>query len=356
MTTSSKPNLRKIAEDWDEEYYRSRPELSYSQLSKYAREGFNGYLTLNEHIETPSLTFGSALDCLLTEGKDSFKKKYYASTSVLPDSKSKMVIDCLIKMTPKDIVDIRSVPISYWEKALDSVDFYSNLKLDTRIGKFKNNGSIEPKYYDYFKLIKESGDKTPLDTDTYSRVKECERSILCNRIISKWFTPDLFGEVEIFHQLKFKATFGKVSYRCMADAILVDHNKKLILPLDLKTTSKQVYDFYKSFIEWRYDIQARLYWRIINSCAKHSPEFKDYTVGNYVFAVVNSYDANSMAWVFPETKVEGELIYGKNNNIILQDPFTIGEELKSLIDSCATHPLGTSYDNYNNLTNFLKRM
>ena len=45
--------------------------------------------------------------------------------------------------------------------------------------------------------------------------------------------------------------------------IVVDHNNKTIQPIDLKTSGHPEWDFYHSFILWHYDIQARLYWRII---------------------------------------------------------------------------------------------
>lgn len=352
---SNNPNLRKIAEDWDEEYYRSRPELSYSQLSKYAREGFNGYLSLNEHIDTPSLAFGSALDCMLTDGMDSFQKKYFASDSVLQESKSKSVIDFLASMSNATCLD--DIPMRTWEQAFEHVDFYSNLKTTSKLDKFKSNGVFDSKFTDYYKVVKSKGEKILISNNTLDKLFDCKKSIKSHKVCRHWFIGDMpFGENEVYYQLKFKATFEGVGYRCMADAILVDHKSKKIYPLDLKTTSKQVYEFYKSFIEWRYDIQARLYWRIINSCVKHSKDFKDYTVMNYTFAVVNSSLCNTMSWVFSETKDRGTLVYGKNKDIILEDPFELGKELKYLIDSNAICPLGTSFTENNNLTSFLKKM
>ena len=49
----------------------------------------------------------------------------------------------------------------------------------------------------------------------------------------------------------------------MSDLLIVDYKSKTVQPIDLKTSSHTEWDFFKSFIQWNYQIQARLYWRII---------------------------------------------------------------------------------------------
>ena len=66
----------KTALNISEQEYRSLPYLSYSKIAKYEREGFMGYLALDDDESSPSLTFGSAVDCLLTEGKIAFENNY----------------------------------------------------------------------------------------------------------------------------------------------------------------------------------------------------------------------------------------------------------------------------------------
>ena len=68
-----------------------------------------------------------------------------------------------------------------------------------------------------------------------------------------YFEEDPFdNNIERHYQLKFKATLDEVNYRCMADELLVFHDRKLVVPVDLKTSSKYEWDFYKSFLDWRY--------------------------------------------------------------------------------------------------------
>ena len=37
------------------------------------------------------------------------------------------------------------------------------------------------------------------------------------------------------------------------DEAIVIHDKKIVVPIDLKTSYKPEWDFYKSFIDWRYE-------------------------------------------------------------------------------------------------------
>ena len=72
--------------------YRADPALSYSTLAKFAREGFNNLDTLFDKIETPSLTFGSAVDALITGGQEEFDKNFMvAEFPTLKDSVRSMV-------------------------------------------------------------------------------------------------------------------------------------------------------------------------------------------------------------------------------------------------------------------------
>ena len=69
--------LSEIAWNVSEPEYRADPALSYSTLSSYERNGrFNALEILGEQISTPSLTFGSMVDTLLTDSEEEFQNKF----------------------------------------------------------------------------------------------------------------------------------------------------------------------------------------------------------------------------------------------------------------------------------------
>ena len=69
-------SLQEISWQVSENEYRQDPALSYSLLAKYEREGFNSLPHLFDKISTPSLTFGSAVDSLITGGKADFEDRF----------------------------------------------------------------------------------------------------------------------------------------------------------------------------------------------------------------------------------------------------------------------------------------
>ena len=59
-------SLKDISWLVSEETYREDSALSYSTLATYERGGFNCILSLSEKKESPALTFGSAVDAIIT--------------------------------------------------------------------------------------------------------------------------------------------------------------------------------------------------------------------------------------------------------------------------------------------------
>ena len=160
---------------------------------------------------------------------------------------------------------------------------------------------------------------------------------------------------ERYYQLKFKATLDGVDYRCMADLILVDHSNKRIYPIDLKTSGHPEWNFFDSFKQWRYDLQARLYWRIIRDNLDRDEVYKDYILENYRFVVINKRTITPLVWVFDDTQKQGTLVYGENGQIEFQDPQDLGKELSFYLSSRPTVPNGISKTGDNNIIEWLNK-
>ena len=138
--------------------------------------------------------------------------------------------------------------------------------------------------------------------------------------------------------------------------IIVNHKEKWIKPVDLKTSSHTEWDFYKSFVDWRYDIQARLYWAIIRQNMDKDEYFKDFKLLNYGFIVVNRRTLVPLVWTCPFTQAVDTLKFGKNNQIEMRSPFKIGEELSFYLTSKPKVPMGISETGLNNLEYWLNKL
>lgn len=345
-------SLRSISWDVSEETYRADPALSYSTLARYEREGFNNLDKLFDKIETPSLTFGSAVDSIITGGQEEFDERFMvAEFPSIPDSIVK-IIKSLYKQYAEIYRSLINIPDISIIRETESQNYQMNWKPETRAKVIKEKG------VDYYYLLFVAGDRCIIDTQTYQDICNAVRALKESESTKFYFAEDnpFEPDIERFYQLKFKGEFNGVKYRNMADLIIVNHKEKWVKPVDLKTSSHTEWDFYKSFVDWRYDIQARLYWAIIRQNMDKDEYFKDFKLLDYDFIVVNRRTLTPLVWTCPFTQVVGTLKFGKNDQIEMRSPFVIGEELSSYLTSRPKVPIDINETGVNDLEDWLNKL
>lgn len=345
-------SLYDISWQVDEPTYRADPALSYSTLAKYEREGFNNLDKLFDRIDTPSLTFGSAVDSIITGSQEEFDERFIvADFPSTPDTIIKIVNDVFREFcdTYKDLDSIPDVEIIH---RASSFNYQPNWKPETRAKVIKEKGA------DYYNLLFIADGKTVLNTQTYQDVCNAVRALKESTATKFYFAPNNPFEpnIERFYQLKFKGEFEGVKYRNMADLIIVNHKEKWVKPVDLKTSSHTEWDFYKSFVDWRYDIQARLYWAIIRQNMNKDEYFRSFKLLDYEFIVVNRKTLTPLVWECPFTQSTGTLTFGKNRQIEMRSPFEIGRELTYYLSSRPRVPINIEEYNPNNLRTWLNTL
>lgn len=341
MATERK-SLYDISWQVTEREYRADPALSYSTLAKFERKGrFNALPTLFDKDSSPSLTFGSLVDCLLTGSEEDFANQFLvAEFPKLSDSIILIAEHLFAKYgrateedelfgEPQFYATIEDMPDTVISEVGKQCGFWENPKWDNvRAKKIKEGGISE-----YYKLLVLADDKEVVNQkdvdDAYAAIEALRTSDNTAFYFANNNTE--VDGIERLYQLKFK---GKdpdkgTQFRCMADEIVVNYNDKTIQPIDLKTSSHKEWEFYKSFVDWSYMIQARLYWRLIKQNVEKDEFFKDFTVLPYKFIVVNRTTLQPQAWDFPLTEAEGLIrIETIRNGVYLwRDPYVIGEEL-----------------------------
>ena len=345
-------SLKELSLQITEEEYRADPALSYSTLARYEREGFKSLEHLYDKIETPSLTFGSAVDALITGGQEEFDSKFLtAEFPRIPDTIILIVKD-LFRQYGHNTRYLEGIGMEDTLRVIDQYNYSPNWKPETRFRVVREKGK------EYYQLLYIAGDRTILDSQTYREVMETVRALKESPATRSYFEPDnpFDKSIERFYQLKFRGSHEGVDYRIMSDLLVVDHNRKMIIPCDLKTTGKPEYEFYKSFIEWRYDIQARLYWRIIRQNLARDDYFKHFSLEDYHFIVVNRYSLTPLIWEFGETSREGELRYGRLEDIVMRDPYVIGKELDTYLRHRPQVPAGINLQIPNSLVYWMEKL
>lgn len=320
----------------DEPTYRADPALSQSTLTKFERDGFSCIDKLGEKISTPALTFGSAVDSIITGGMDEFNSRFLVADIPTVEDSIKLLVTEAFNSYKDEYSHLSDIPVDALVAITEEYKYQSRWKPETRARVILEKGE------ELYNMMFLAEDKTILTTEQYEKIEAC-----VNALRTSPATGSLFAEVSPFeqdieklYQLKFKASHNDVEYRGMLDLTIVDHQNKRIYPYDLKTTGHPEYDFYKSFLKWGYQCQARLYTRLIEENIKDDPYFKDFVVSTFKFIVVNKDTLNPLIWDFKDNHTEGDLYYGKKEDIILRDPYKVGEELHYYLTVKPKVPIG----------------
>lgn len=370
-------SLNDIALPISEEEYRKDGTMHYSTITTYERGGFYSIPNLFDRKESPSLLFGSVLDCMITGTDAEFESLYYvADCPDLPD-KIASVVKALWGLYKAEYLSIYDIPDTVIIATLDEVDYGKTWKRETRLGKIKNNECNE-----YYTLLTIADTKTLIPSTVYNDAMKCANALHDSPATSQLFAPNNpFDGIERLYQIKFRSYVkkdgdnytvksdnnptinsnllkqGYVPFTSMMDLVYVDHNKKVILPVDLKTSSHAEAEFDKSFVEWYYSYQARSYIHNLCSALKIDDYFRDFKVLNYHFVVVNKRTCTPLVWEYEDTFNMDTLYYGRNNQIVCRHPFEAGIELNYyLTHPEVTVPLGISIDKPNSLIKKLKEL
>ena len=335
--------LSDIAWNVSEETYRQDPAISYSTLAKFEREGFNGINHLFDRIETPSLLFGSIVDCLITD-KDNFDNLYFVADFPEIQDSQKAIADLIYSMSGGNLNLVDDIV----ENAVLQLNYQPNWKLETRVK------VIKEKIEEYYKMLVLAGTKKVVSSSMYETALSCVDALKSAPSTKEYFADnDPFDDnTKRYYQLKFKGSYEGIPIRCMSDLLYVNYERKTIIPIDLKTSSKKEWDFPKSFIEWRYMIQACMYWFIIRQNLDNDEYFKDFKLEDYRFIVVNKESKLPMVWEFNQTQSWGDIVLGdykfRNWRVALK-------ELNYYLQETPLVPVNVSYTEENKIEDYFKK-
>lgn len=344
---SERKNLKELSWDVNEQEYREDKALSYSTLSRFNKEGFNGLDKIFDKIDSPSLIFGSMVDVLITGGQEEFDEKFIvAEFPPLPDSQIG-VVKYLFNNCSENYNTLNKIPDDLIITATEVLEFQKNWKPETRAKVIKENGG------EYYNLLHLSIGKTLVGIKEYQDAQQCVEVLLNSDTTSQLFSKvnPFDDDTEKHYQLKFKGTYNGISLRCMSDLIIVDHQHKIVYPFDLKTSFKKEWDFPLSFIQWGYWIQAQFYWYIIRQNMDNDPIYKEYKLADYQFIIISNGTKIPLIWEYPDTTLETTVYYGRNNTIKCRNWRELVIELNYYLTEKPTMPIGI--EKVNNILQWL---
>lgn len=336
-----------------EEEYRNDGNLHYSTLATYERGGFNAIATLNERKESPSLLFGSLVDLMITGTRDEFEKQYVIADFPELQPAFLKYAKALYDKFHIQYSSLTKVPDADILEVANEIEFYKTWRPENRIKAAKEQCE------EYYRLLIVAEGKTVIDQQTYDEAAAAARALRTNQATAWYFAKDNpFDGIERVYQPKFKADFDGITYSAMMDLVITDHNAKKIYPCDLKTSSHMEYEFYKSFLDWSYSIQAAQYAAILKANIEKDDYFKDFEIMPYRFIVVNRKSLNPLVWEWPYTFTDTtvELSTSKGYPIRLRNFREIGRELHHYLETQQNTPDGIVVDRTNKIDDWIKRM
>lgn len=242
--------------------------LSYSRLSDFDR---NGAKALNKRTEISGdgVRIGSVVDDLLLD-KENFTNKYFIYDGEKPTATLGKLIDIVLENYTK---------IPSKKKVLDIIqinEFWKRIKPEILLARFDI-----PEFWDYLKAQYKSKIKTLITTSDLELGKR-----LVEVLTTHEFSKDLFNnDLEQIHQFKFNFIYKNFKLRGIIDMVLIDHNKKTIQLIDLKTGQDTAEKFINSFIKYRYYFQEAIYMKSFDAICKDLG-LKDYTLLPFQFLYI----------------------------------------------------------------------
>ena len=225
------------------------------------------------------------MDDLLSDvPEEEIKQKYIVEPETKPSGQLGIFIDNYFRTKDKEL----AYKVAEFKR--DSLD-----KVLTRL-------EIEGK--EYWDFLQNSNEKIILTKEQYDNAYKVFFSIKSNPFTKKQLEPE--GLVDVFKQLEIYWNYKGTPCKALLDMIVFDNSHQKFYIKDFKTTGFHISEFPKSFLRFRYDLQAAFY---ADAVYWYCENFKD-EKGNYPYA---NYTLGDFTFIVESTKYIGTpLIYRCN--------------------------------------------
>ena len=256
------------------------------------------------------LVEGRVIHTLLLQ-PDEFNNQFVVLPAKLPSDTLRRVLKNIILYT--DVIELSLIDDNIILDSLHEIGLYQSLKdSDKRIAKVRTLECEE-----YYKFLSTTN-KDIIDQDTLDRCKNRVNLVKNNKEFMNLFSHNItdfeLDDTEIYNEkyLKCELKDYKFGLKGFVDRYIIDHNKKEITIIDLKTTGKTISDFPETVNFYNYWLQAAIYVNLVlkNLSSEKASLYKI----NFMFAVIDKYD---QMFVFPVSDKSLNL-WGENLHMTLE--------------------------------------
>ena len=265
-----------------EDYY-TNPAISQSQLKLLLGPDPSIFNTIQEpdlyFEEKKHFIIGNGVDIQLTQSLEAFNEKFHVSNiQNKPSDTIKSIINQVYDHVKEVYPNIETIQ-NYNNAILDSCNdhnYQPNWKDSTRVAKV-----VEA--WEYWEDLKAAEGKQILSQEENDLISQIVMSIRSNSVTGPYFIPQ--PNQEILYQYPIYFSYNNVDCKALLDMVIIDHDKKTIQPIDIKTMGDQTLYFPKSLRQRRYDIQAAFYTQALFQWWIDNDRYTDYRILNFKFIV-----------------------------------------------------------------------
>lgn len=279
-----------------EREYRKEKRLSYSAMKvfadnrmKYYKNYEAGYIF--EQEDSDALTIGLVADCLELEPED-FGNRFVVATVEKPGGQMGEFTDKLFKRL-KECISIDGVVTrsmnSLMREAYEDVAFdrnglriaFKRKSFEQVVEEFANGAGVE--FHNQQRSTLEKVLISPSDEEQAVKVLELARNHRNTKALLALRTG---GKYQVINQLKMMFMLRGMKTKGMIDKVIIDHERKIIQPFDMKTTYS-VETFMYNYLKYRYYIQAYIYHIGLHNWLQEN-ELRGYEIKPMKFIVLDS--------------------------------------------------------------------
>jgi hypothetical protein len=264
--------------------YRDLKLPSYSLLSKLSQHPKLAKAMLDgQQIKSKFMDLGSLIDMLLT-APDEIVDNYYLVSGNLPTNSYMQLVTEYLRLFELFQSETGFLQ-SYFDQnstilqARTNIQFQSNWKDETVIANFHKECDH------YLSEYLEAGDKIMITQGEFANAKSMANSVLENEFTKKYFNFPADRDIEINYQYSITCNMDGHEVKTLPDIIYIDHDKKEVELIDIKTFSES---FLKSYYKYRYYIQGALYNRSMKEVIDRVIRLKGYKLHSFKFIAIDT--------------------------------------------------------------------
>lgn len=276
-----------------EEYFQKTDIIGQSRLKllPLGVDVFNQYeneIQSDLYFEEKThFILGSGVDVELTGYLGAFFDQYYVMDCQKPSDKIlsivQMVFDAQQRIKPENEPYMVLTDDNMKEALIMAIDFHAyqpKWKPETRLSKVIEEGGA------YYSSLIQSMGKQILSLDEFDIIQAIAQSIKNDPTCGKYFNiPDEDKQHDVYFQKIIRFVHLGVTYECLLDMLVIDHDKKTMQVIDIKTLADYTMMFPTSMRKRRYDFQVVFYTLAVLFMRNSIPYYKDYEVLNPAFIV-----------------------------------------------------------------------